>query len=162
ATLPFSLLAEGAAIIAVFWVLAKNHKNFRTYGSILLSGSAVAGVVAASIACFVVFPIQATNLRDGMLLLQRYTSMVMIVVLGLTRISLPRHPSVPIPVNARRFADILVLDAGFGVVTSWFARVYGYAYPDASGLLPPLSGLILGTLWLLAAKPVEDPPVIER
>lgn len=162
ATLPISLLSACAAIIAVFWVIATNYRNFRVFGSILLSGFAIAGVVAASVTCFVVFPTGVKSVRDWMLLIQRYASVVMIVVLAGTRFTLPKSPRIPIPVIARRAADILVLDAGLGIFTSWVARVYGYAYPTATALLPTISGLLLGVLWLMASGRVEEKAATAR
>jgi predicted acyltransferase len=146
----------------VFWVIATNYRNFRVFGSILLSGFAVAGVVAASITCFLVFPSGVNTLRDAMLLLQRYASIVMVVVLAGTRLTLPESPRIPIPVNARRAADILVLDAVLGMVTAWVARAYGFNSPGVIALFPTTAGVLLGALWLMAAKPVEDRPMIQR
>jgi hypothetical protein len=162
ATMPFTLLAEFAAIIAVFWVLATNYRNFRIFGSILLSGFALAGVVAASITCFIVFPSGVSNLGEAMLLLQRYASIVMVVVLAGTRLTLPESPRIPIPVNARRAADILVLDAGLGTLTAWVARAFGFSHPVATALLPTLTGLFLGALWLVGVGRVAESPVVER
>jgi hypothetical protein len=162
ATLPFGLLTECAAVIAVFWVLASNYRNFRVFGSILLSGFAVAGVVAASITCFEAFPHGVNTLWAAALLVQRYASIVIVVVLAGTRLTLPESPRIPIPVNARRAADILVLDAVLGVATAWIARVYGFSHPWVTAWPQIIAGLLLGVLWLMAAKRVEDKPFIQR
>jgi hypothetical protein len=161
-TMPFMLLTECAAIIAVFWVVASNYRNFRIFGSILLSGFAAAGVVAASIICFEAFPAGVNTRWAVALLMQRYASIVMVVVLAGTRMALPASPRIPIPVNARRAADILVLDASFGMLTAWVARTFGFGHPLAAALLPTIAGACLGALWLVAVGRVADPPMVER
>ena len=153
-TLPFALMAEGAAILAVFWAVAVNYPNFRTFGSLLLTILGVGGAIAAWSSYALSIP--QSTLRDTMLLFQQSSSMFMVIILAGSRLALPRSNRIPIPKVAQRAADIFLLDVLVGVASAYFIRRYGFEYPALVNTASLLPEVMIGILWLIAMNPVEE------
>ncbi len=156
---PVVMLAQYAAIVAVFWVMTENYRHFRWLGIVLLEACTIAGVAAATVAQFALFP-SAHTLREWALLGQRYMSTVMVIFVLCFRVALPRTPRLALPKCSLRLLNVLILDSILVVGASWFAQEYGVRFPNAVAMVPTMAALLLNLCWIRAAQPEGERTVL--
>lgn len=161
------LLMEAFAVVGVFWAVTEKYPNFGKPGTVLLSGLAIIGALACWMTRFLAVPPQWSTLWQIAMLIQRYVSLVMIVMLAGSRILLPIVPRIPIRASARRASDILTIHALFGLASSAVTVGTGGRFPWAASLLPVLGGMVtplLCAFWLTAASDecADLAPVTEK
>lgn len=160
ATTPLNLLAQGAALVSIFWALSVNYPNFRNAGAALLVIVSLFGVGAAFASAHLSGPAHpgtyAVAFADIVQLGRRYASVALGAALLATRIGLPKVPSIPIPIYARRAADIFIFDSLLGLVATWAVRTFSYGKPAISFAVPCICGFVLGACWLLAVRPTQE------
>jgi hypothetical protein len=149
------LLMEAFAIVGVFWVVTEKYPNFGRPGTVLLSGLAVLGALACWVTRFAAVPAHWEALWQLAVLIQRYATLVMIVVLAGTRLLLPIIPRIPIRPVARRASDILTVHALFGLAAAALTVATAARQPLLVSLLPVVGGVVVPLLcafWLTAAS----------
>lgn len=146
-TTPLMLLLEGFAVVGVFWAVTEKYPSFRSFGTVLLLGSAAIGAVAAWSTRFLAVPAGWEGLWKAALLVQRYGTAVMAMVLASTRLLLPRVRNIPIRPSATRAADILTLDAILGLASAALVIADGGRMVPLKELAPVVKGMSIGSLW---------------
>lgn len=149
--LPVILVLQLVATTAIFRLVTVNYPNFRIAGSVLFGALAIAGVGAAWATSY--FSAAANgqliaSLWEAMMFAQRYTFVVIVVVLLGVLVFLPRWPCIPIPRSARAAAWIMVFDAGSSFAGVWFTEYYGYEHPVIMATLSAARGLVLALAWM--------------
>jgi len=168
ATFPITLLLEGTAIVAVFWVLVERYPRFRVIGAVGLTILAVSGSVAAWIIGNHGVPINPI-VRQAELLTQRNASLVAVAVLAGVRVFLPRTSRLPIRASATVAAAIFGLDTALclllssvSLVAVQFAGHLGVWARFSITLLPMVERSLIALLWLVwlpAVSPEATEPV---
>jgi hypothetical protein len=158
------LIAEGLAVTEVFWVVSERVPRFRLFGVFFLGTLTLIAGLAAWWTAFVGVPIAPTGRDLPMfvqrlvwltMLVQRFASVVLVLVLATTRVLLPRSPYLPVRESAIRAANIFVVDTAFGITSAAVALVMGIRNP-VSAALPLAAGIVTGALWLLYLTPGSD------
>jgi hypothetical protein len=150
------LLMEAFAIVGVFWVVTEKYPNFGRPGVALLSGLAVLGAVACWMTRFLAVPPHWSAFWQIAVLIERYVTLVMTVVLLGSRVLLPIVPRIPIRASARRASDILTIYALFGLASSAVTVGAGGRFPWAASLLPVLGGVVTPLLCAFWLTPASD------
>jgi hypothetical protein len=86
----------------------------------------------------------------------------MVVVLAGIRFLLTLVRMVPVRPVARRAADVLTIDALFGVTGSFLTMWFGRRYPMVAYAWPVLVGLTNGLLWAFWLPAASDGREIDR
>jgi hypothetical protein len=150
-SMPLMLLAEGFAIVSVFWLLTQNFPRWRRPGTIVLVSLCVLGAAAALAIRKLGVPADWSygwaQAWEGAILLQRHGMTAMIVVLAGCRLLLALVHNVPVCQVARRASDVLCIDVLLGLVNSILTLWLGRRYPLVAFEGPVLAGLVNGLLW---------------
>jgi hypothetical protein len=165
-SMPMMLLSEGFAIASVFWVVTENFPRWRKPGTISLSALAIIGTAVALLTRSAAVPKDWgygwAQLWESAVLVQRHGMVAMVVVLAGIRFLLTLVRMVPVRPVARRAADVLTIDALFGVTGSFLTMWFGRRYPMVAYAWPVLVGLTNGLLWAFWLPAASDGREIDR